>query len=791
MNLQPASPTQCRRLCDPQQFSFATTAELETTDTIIGQPRGTRAIEFGINIKSQGFNIYVLGEVGTGRTTAIMQFLREKSKEKPVPNDWIYVNNFAVPYQPRAISFSPGDGKKFQNEIATLISHLEEDLSKAFASEAYLETVKQWQGNFEQMRTQRLQSLRQKAAQEGLAIVTTPSGFGIGVVQNGQMLDPAAFQQLPLAEQEQLQIRYDVLAQELQELLGQFFQQEDELRERLGKLQKEVAAAALEYHFNRLRTIYASHVEVLLYLDELHTDILNSVNLFQASNDEDNPTLAEIDSRRYEVNLFVDNGHLSGVPVIIETNPTFTNLMGRIEYETMGGGVTTHFTNIKPGSIHRANGGYLVINALDLLRQPFSWEALKRAIKEQQITLQSPEMLLGGQIPAKSLDPEPIPLSVKIILMGSTALYETLVEREEDFMELFKVKADFDTVMPRDLSHELMVAGFIANCCQEEGLRHFDRYAAAKIVEFSSRLCEHQNRLSTRFGAIADLVREASYWAGVRGRDSVTPEDVQTALDERTYRTNRLEERLLEQVTTHQIYITTTGSIIGQVNALSVVASGDYSFGIVSRITARTYLGEDGVIAIDREVEMAGPIHNKGILILTGYLGGQYAQNHPLSLNASLTFEQNYGPVDGDSASSTELYALLSSIGQIPLQQNLAVTGSVNQRGEIQPIGGVTEKVEGFFQLCQERGLDGTQGVIIPQANLVNLNLNDKVLAAVAAGQFHIWPIQTIDEGMTLLTGLPAGEPQADGTFPTGTVHSIVQKQLHRLAHTLKDFSDK
>jgi len=787
--IQPLTPAQCCRLCDPQQFTFTTTAELESTDTIIGQPRGTRAIEFGINIKSQGYNIYVLGEVGTGRTTAIMRFLREKSQEKPVPSDWIYVNNFASPHQPRAIEFPPGEGKLFQDEITLLIRHLQEDLPKAFSAEAYREKVESLQRDFEKQRNQRLQELQQKATQEDMAIVTTPSGYAIAVVQNGQILDPDAFQQLPLEKQQSFQERHNVLAEELEEMLIELYRQEELLRQEMDGLQREVAAATISHHFNRLKSRYPGHEEVQLYLNEMINDILDTVETFRpdASQEEANP--AELDSRRYDVNLFVDNSTLGGVPVIVDTNPTYTNLLGRIEYETIEGAVITHFTNIKAGSIHRANGGYLVINALDLLRQPLTWEALKRAIKDRQLCLQSPEALLGGQIAAKSLDPEPIPLLVKIILMGSAALYEVLYEREEDFIELFKVKADFDTVMPRDAAHELLFAGFIANCCREEGLSHFDRYAAAKVIEYSSRLCDHQNRLSTRFGAIADLVREASYWAGKRGRDIVTAEDVQTALAERTYRANRLEEHLREQITDDQIYITTSGTMVGQVNALSVIDSGDYRFGIVSRITARTYMGDEGVLAIDREVEMAGPIHNKGILILTGYLGGQYAQEHPLSLSASLTFEQNYGEVDGDSASSTELYALLSSIAQIPLKQNIAVTGSINQRGEIQPIGGATEKVEGFFSLCQERGLTGDQGVIMPQANVINLNLNDEVAAAIAAGQFYIWPIRTVDEGITLLTGIPAGERRPDGTFPEGTVHALVEKRLGHLAKGLKEFS--
>jgi lon-related putative ATP-dependent protease len=474
----------------------------------------------------------------------------------------------------------------------------------------------------------------------------------------------------------------------------------------------------------------------------------------------------------------------------VEANPTYNNLFGRLEYEMQNGLLTTHFTNIKCGSLHWANGGYLILNAHDLFKHPEAWEALKRAIKSEEITVQPAAMMNSGQVLAKTLDPEPIPLSVKIIMTGSVGLYYALFEQDEEFQSLFKVRADFDSTMPRDEAAELAYANFIANRCHQEGLTHFDRTAVGKIVEYGSRLAEDKRKLSTLFGMVADLVREASYWAGENGRSQVTAPDVQHALTERTERANRLEEDMFEQFIDGTIFVVTEGSVIGQVNGLSVIDTGDYSFGLPGRITARTFMGDDGVIHIERETEMSGPIHEKGVLTLNGYLGGTYAQHQPMSLTASLTFEQNYGGIDGDSASSTELYALLSSLSEIPIKQSLAVTGSVNQRGEIQPIGGVNEKIEGFFRLCAARGLNGEQGVIIPASNIENLMLHERVVTAVTEGKFHIWPIKTLDEGIELLMSLPAGQRQKDGRYPEGTVHHAVQARLLQLAEELNKFGE-
>jgi len=549
---------------------------------------------------------------------------------------------------------------------------------------------------------------------------------------------------------------------------------------------REVAATSIQHRFEQLNEAYGDQEEMLLYLKEVHQDVLDQIGDFTSPLDSNE----EIDLSRYEVNVLVDNSQTKGAPVILEKHPTYHNLFGRLEYELRSGVVSTHFTNIKGGSLHRANGGYLIMNAHDMLKNPLAWEALKLALKGEEIRVQPAATLDNNQLLAKSLDPEPITLSVKIILMGSVSLYYTLYGQDEDFRLLFKVRSDFDATMPRSPEQLDEYAQFIATRCHEEGLRHFDLSAVTKAIEFGSRLADHQDKLSTLFGALADLIREADYWAQKNGHDRVSASDVQMALDERTYRANSVEEQLHEQILENTLLIATEGSVIGQVNGLSVMDTGEYAFGQPGRITARTFMGEEGVVHIERETEMAGPLHNKGVLTLTGYLGGTYAQHQPLSLTASLTFEQNYGGIEGDSASSAELYALLSSLSRLPIKQGIAATGSVNQWGDIQPIGGANEKIEGFFQICQARGLTGEQGVIIPESNVRNLMLREDIVEAVAQGQFHIWPVRKVDEGIELLTGIPAGERDSEGNYPAGTVHYAVQTRLRQLAEELQSFGE-
>jgi lon-related putative ATP-dependent protease len=671
--------------------------------------------------------------------------------------------------------------------MTKLIGDLKDALPQAFDTEAYQNAIKAVQGRFDSQQNEWVSGLEQKATEQGFALITTPSGLVVAPLKEGRPVSQEEWQQMPLDQRQALGELRVALTEELEDILLRIRQMEEKIRAEMKQIDREVAETTIQHYFERLQASYGNQEEVLIYLAEVRQDVLDQIDDF-------NPPLditEEIDLRRFEVNLLVDNAHINGAPVILEKHPTYHNMFGRLEYEMRNGVVSTHFTNIKCGSLHRANGGYMIIDAHEMLKNPMAWEALKRALKGAEIRVQPAATLDNGQLLAKSLDPEPIPLSVKIILMGSLELYYTLYQQDEDFRALFKVRSDFDTYMPREQEQLDEYAQFIATLCHDEGLHHFDSSAVAKVIEFGSRLADHQKKLTTLFGAVADLIRESSYWAGRSGREIVSSEDVQQALDERTYRANSSEEHLRRLILEDTLFIATSGCVVGQVNGLSVMDTGEYVFGQPGRITARTFMGEEGVVHIERETEMSGPLHNKGVLTLTGYLGGTYAQRQPLSLTASLTFEQNYADIDGDSASSTELYALLSSLGNLPIRQGIAVTGSVNQWGDLQPIGGVNQKIEGFFRICEARRLTGEQGVIIPESNVENLMLHEDVVRAVAEGQFYIWSVKTIDEGIELLSGVPAGKRDGDGSYPAGSAHHAVQKRLLELAEELKAFGNE
>ncbi len=787
MGLQSLSSDRLRQSCSPDSFSFENTSELSASTSIIGQPRGTSAIEFGIGIKSPGYNVFILGPAGTGRATAIERFLQEKTQHQPAPSDWIYVHNFKIPHQPRAIMLPAGQGSDFKKEMSKLISDLKKDLPQAFDTDTYKQAVSKVMQQFEAQQQGLLLEIQKESESSGFILTNTPSGFTVAPASEGRQLTQEEWQQLPLETRQELGTVRANLSSKLEDALDKVHQAESTARQEMKEIDRAVADSAIQHHFARLLALFQQEDEAQLYLNEVQQDVLDQIEDFTSPLD----TTEEIDLRRYEVNLLVNNSQTESAPVILEQHPTYHNVFGRLEYEMRSGVVSTHFTNIKCGSLHRANGGYLILNAHDLLTNPVGWEALKRALKTEEIKVQPGATLDSSQLLAKSLDPEPITLNIKIVMMGSRELYYALYEQDEDFRDLFKARSDFTSTMPWTPEHLQEYAQFVATRCHEEKLLHFDRSAVAKLVEFGSRLSEHQKKLSTRFGAINDLIRESSYWAGKNGRDLVSDSDVKQALDARTYRANRIEEYLQEQILERSLFIATEGGVVGQVNGLSVMDTGEYAFGQPGRITARTYMGEDGVIHIERETEMAGPLHNKGVLTLTGYLGGTYAQHQPLSLTASLTFEQSYGGIDGDSASSTELYALLSSLSGLPIKQGIAVTGSVNQWGEVQPIGGANEKIEGFFRVCEARGLTGEQGVMIPDSNVLHLTLHDDVVEAVEAGKFHIWPVKTIDEGIETLTDTPAGERDAHGDFPEGTVHNLVQARLLELAEDLKRFGEE
>ncbi len=791
MTVVPLSVSQLRRVCQHDQFDFDNTADIPVSADIIGQDRGIRAIEFGIDIQSEGFNIFVLGQMGTGRTTAIERFLHDRTQNKPEPCDWVYVHNFSTPHRPRAIELPAGAGAVFCKEIKALHAALRAELPRQFDSEAYTQAIETVSKEYEKARTMLMQKVQHKAEEQGFRILSTTAGFDVIPLIDGRPITQEEWQAQPLEARQKQELKQQTITRQLEETITHVQELGREANEKVSKIDEEVSQLVMRPYFTALSETYADQHEILLYLDEVHDDISAHLDDFAPSESKEGAEKAAPDLQRYEVNLLVDNGAVEGAPVIIEQNPTYHRLIGRLEYEMRGGVVATSFSNIKSGSLHRANGGYLIMNARDVLKDEFAWEALKRALKTGKIHVQPMAMMNGNtQVLAKSLDPEPIPLTVKIVLMGSPALYYALYENDDEFNGLFKVRSDFGARMARDDASEMSYAQFIATRCDEEGLFHFDKTAVGQLIEYGSRLASHQDKLSTRFGAIADTVREASYWAGRDGRELVTAVDVKKALTEYKYRANRLEEDILEQILDGSIFIATDGAVVGQANGLSVMDTGEYAFGMPGRITVRTFMGEAGVIHIEQETEMSGPIHGKGFLTLKGYLGGMYAQKQPLSLSASMTFEQSYGGIDGDSASSTEIYALLSSLSNLPIKQGIAVTGSVNQRGQIQPIGGANEKIEGFFNVCKARGLTGEQGVMIPAANVSNLMLADEVVTAVSDNTFHIYAISTIDEGIELLTGIPAGVRQDDGSYPAGTVHHAVQKKLLYLAEELKEFGN-
>jgi lon-related putative ATP-dependent protease len=780
--------------CDCSFFDFESTALLPGEVAIIGQDRAVQAIDFGVGIASFGFNIYALGYTGTGRATTIRTFLSRIAAGQPVPSDWIYVNNFGDPNQPRAISLPPGTATEFHRDMQELVSDLQRDIPRAFESEEY---EKHKEGILREMQEQRNAEfirLEQKANERGFTLLKTAMGMGIAPVLNGQVLTPEAYQQLDEATQQDIEKRQELLQGEMAEVMRKIRDLEKNTKRRLQDYDREIANFAVGHFIEELKRKYGALEEIPDYLAEVQADIVDNVAGFKGQEEEAAEELTaavqagqrEALLRRYMVNVVVDNGQQQGAPVVLESNPTYNNLIGRIEHRAEFGALVTDFTMIKAGCLHRANGGYLVVEMRGLLTNPLAWEALKRAIKNCSIRTEE----IGAQlqiISTVTLEPEPIPLNVKVVLIGDPLTYYLLYEYDEDFRKLFKVQADFGADFARTPEACHSYAQFIAARCQQEGLLPFEREAVGRVVEYGSRLAEHQEKLSTRFGEIADLIREASYWARRGSRDRTTADDVEKAINERIYRANRAEEQIQEMIDDGTLRVDVTGEAAGQVNGLSVLSLGNYAFGKPGRITVRTYTGKAGVVSLDREAKLSGRIYDKGLLTLSGYLGGKYALGKPLSLSASISFEQLYEEVEGDSASSTELYALLSSLSGLPIKQGIAVTGSVDQQGNVQPIGGVNEKIEGFFLTCQHRGLTGEQGVLIPAQNAVHLMLRADVRQAVAEGKFHVYPVRTIDEGIEILTGVPAGELQDDGTYREGTVHARVMARLAEIAENLEE----
>jgi len=803
--MESVKPLDARALyqcCEPEQFAFETTAELEDLTEIIGQPRAVEAVRFGIGIEQEGYNIFALGPAGTGKRSLVRQFFEQRAASEPVPSDWCYVNDFKEPHKPCALRLPPGKGVELRQDMEDLAEELRAALSAAFESEEYQTRRQVIEEGFNERQQEAFEEIRQLARERGLAVLRTPAGFVFAPVRDGEVLSPQEIQELPEEQGKRLEAGVEALQEELQKILRRMPRWQREIRERVRELNRDITNFAVGGLIDEVRQKYTDLPGVVEYLNAVRKDVIENVRDFLAR-EERQQTARQSTSiplpasgsqtgppslRRYQVNLLVDHSDSKGAPVIYEDNPTYQNLVGRVEHMAQMGALLTDFNLIKPGVLHRANGGYLMLDARKVLLQPYAWEGLKRALQSRQVRIESPGQMLSLSSTV-SLEPEPIPLDVKVALFGAPLLYYLLSARDPDFGELFKVAADFDARMDRNSDNQLLYARLIGSLAHKDGLRLFDRTAVARIIEHSARVVGDAEKLSARMQGVADLLREADYWAGEAGHDAVTAADVQWAIDAQIYRSDRLRERIQEGILRGTILIDTEGAKVGQVNGLSVIQLGDFAFGRPSRITARVWMGKGEVMDIEREVELGGPIHSKGVLILSGFLGARYATYRPLSLSASLVFEQSYSGVEGDSASSAELYALLSAIAQVPIKQSLAVTGSVNQHGQVQAIGGVNEKIEGFFDLCKARGLTGEQGVLIPASNVKHLMLRQEVIEAVAEGQFHIYPIETVDQGIEILTSMAAGEPDEEGNYPEATFNGLVQAQMVKLAEQRAVFS--
>ena len=785
-----------RASCKPDQVECSTTETLKPSDEIIGQDRAQKALRFGLEIREKGFNIYVAGIPGTGRKTAVTRLLAELAKTKPKADDWIYVNNFANPYEPNAIRLPPGTGSRLKTDMVSFISEVRRALPRAFESEDYATKRQEALGKIDTERETIFREVNESAVKQGFSLQMGPTSLIIIPVINDKSLTQEEFEALPKETKEEILRKREALDTDLRTGFRRMRELDTKGMEAMNALNAEIALFAIGHLLSGLKEKYGTISEVIPYIESVQKDILDNLGTFLGSGQQPQEQVPpqfqqwlakDLAFRKYEINVLVDNAGPEGAPVVFEETPSYPNLLGKAEKEIQFGVVTTDFMMIRPGSVHKANGGYLVIPVLDLFRYPFAWDGLKSALKTEKVKIEEPGEQ-AGFIMTRGLKPEPIPLSVKVILIGTPDINQILNQGDPDYPELFKVRADFDTVMDRNENNTKNYAAFICTLCKRFNLIHLDNTAVAKVVEYGSRLADDQKKLSTRFSFVADLIREANFYAMQEKANNITVRHIQKAVEEKIYRSNLIQQKIQELIERGVYLIDIEGSHVGQINGLSVMELGDFAFGRPSRVTASVAVGRDGIIDIERQAQLGGPTHTKGVLILGGYLANKYAQDKPLSLTAKLVFEQSYGGVDGDSASSTELYAILSALSGLPLKQSIAVTGSVNQRGEVQAIGGVNEKLEGFFEVCKAKGLTVQQGAMIPASNVQNLMLKEELIEAAKVGKFAIYPARTIDEGIEFLTGVPAGERQSDGSYKEGTVNYLVNKRLQEMAEMAREF---
>lgn len=792
MSITKLKSNQLYTKCDPKKFKFSSTAELEERLSALGQDRALSAVEIGINIQSKGYNLFCLGPEGTGKTSLVKRVLVEEAKKRPTPDDWAYVYNFDEPYKPQAVNFPAGTAAEFAKDIDKLIETLSVSIPAILESDEYKAGQSIIHEKFKQHKEEYIKILQKKAKGKSVSLLHMPVGLVVAPVKNGEVLSPEAFDELPESEKKQLLEDLNQMQEEIENTAQDLPQWEDKQRKETNDLREKFLKIAVKNPIDELHAKYKGHKQANDFLKKIQKHIIANIDEFMPSSEnncgggEGDDALSALFSRmkqpeedkyaKFKVNVIVKNEPDSGAPIIHLDHPTQGNLVGRVERIQQYGALLTDFSLIKSGALHQANGGFLLIDARKLLLQPYAWDSLKRALASKTVKIEAPSE--ETTFTTISLDPEPIPLQVKVILTGDEELYEVLSERDPDFSDFFKVEADFGVLMDRTPENEVEYAKLIGSLSKKKKLRSLNKQAVAKVIEYSSRLAEDSEKLTAHIASIGDLLREADYWARKSKANQIGKNHIEQAIDAQIYRSDRIKQAMLEQIDKGTILMDVEGSRVGQINGLVVYNFSRTSFGKPARITTQVRIGKGEFINIEREVEMSGPIHTKGVLILSSLLANRFAKDRPLSLSASIVFEQSYGGVDGDSASSTEYYCMLSAIANLPIKQNIAVTGSINQFGEVQPIGGVNEKIEGFFDVCRHRGLTGDQGVIIPRTNVKDLMLREDVLNAVDEGKFHIYAVDNVDDGIEILTGIKAGKPDKHGNYPKGTVNYAVRQGL-------------
>lgn len=780
-----------KNICNPNIFKFETTDELNDSDLIYGQDRGIKALEFGICVDSKGYNLYLEGPSGVGKTMYTKKYVTQVASKKKTPDDWCYIYNFNNPNEPMAVSLPAGKGKEFKNDMDAFIVDIRKDIKVTFLNEDFEKQKNLMQNKFEQQKNNLLDKLNKEALKSGFQVKSTHNGVYMMPVIDGKTIEEDEFNNLDDETKKSFEDNSSKVQEQIIAVINQIKLLEKENNKKIEDWQSNIALITINSHINPIKSKYKKIKRIVSFLNDVRLDILRNLSLFITDEALKERRQAQREEQQlkpwlnYRVNLFVDNSDLTGSPIIMDSNYQYHNLFGKLEYENQYGMLKTDYTMLKPGLLHKANGGYIILQANDLLANQICYDTLKKALLVKELNIEN-NVEQRSYMVMISLKPEPIPLNVKVLLLGDANIYHALLALDPDFKKLFKVKVEFEETAPRTDSNIQKLARFVHSFSEKEGMLPLDKEAMAKIVEYTSKLSEDKNKLSTKFNEIGEIIAESSTWAKLSKKKLVTKDFIEKTLAERIDRVKKYDTKYLEMIEENTLLISTSGFEVGIINGLTVMTIGDYTFGKPSRITANTYMGKNGIINIERETDMSGPSHSKGVLILSGYLGETFAQDFPLSLTASLCFEQLYSGVDGDSASSTEAYAILSSLSGMPINQSIAVTGSVNQKGFIQPIGGVNEKIEGFYQVCKANGLDGNHGVIIPIQNVRNLHLSDEVIESVKNGDFHVYAISTLDEGIEILTGVPAGKKNKNGKYPAGTIKYLAYEKLKQYAENAK-----